>query len=60
MNWAGRTIPLAPDVTPLFFFLWGYVKDYAFRPKVGSVVQLRARINSAVASDIPDAEKHMA
>jgi hypothetical protein len=37
----------------LDFFSWGYVKDRVFRPKVGSVVELRARINSAVASVTP-------
>jgi hypothetical protein len=35
-----------------FFFLW-YVKDQVFRSKVGSVVELLARINSAVVSVEP-------
>jgi hypothetical protein len=37
----------------LDFIFWGYVKDQEFRPKVGSVVELRARINNAVASVTP-------
>jgi hypothetical protein len=32
---------------------WGYVKDQVFRPKVGSVVELCARISNAVASVTP-------
>jgi hypothetical protein len=34
-------------------FFWGYVEDQIFHPKVGSVVELGARINSAVASVTP-------
>jgi hypothetical protein len=56
-DWAGRPIPWpllrSPDITPLDFFFLGYVKDQVdqvFCPKFGSVVELRARINSAAAS----------
>jgi hypothetical protein len=56
MDWAGRTIPLAHSV-PLYnltgFFFWSYAKDQFFRPQVGSVVELRARINNEVASLTP-------
>jgi hypothetical protein len=34
----------------LNFFLWSYANDQVFRPKVFSVVELSARINSSVAS----------
>jgi hypothetical protein len=35
------------------FFFWGYEKDQGFRPKVGSVVELCAEINSTVACVTP-------
>jgi hypothetical protein len=41
------------DITKLDFFFWGFVKDTVFRPegpKDGSVLELREKINSAVAS----------
>jgi hypothetical protein len=37
MDWAGRTSHLAlmlPDITPLDIFIWGYVKDPKFLPKI--------------------------
>jgi hypothetical protein len=57
-RWIGRDGPIpcpprTPDITPLDFFFWGYVKDQVFRSKIGSVVELRARINNAVASVTP-------
>jgi hypothetical protein len=41
------------------FFLLGYLKDQVFRTKVSSLVEPRAIINSAFASDTQDAGKHM-
>jgi hypothetical protein len=57
-RWIGRDGPIpwpprSPDITPQDFFFWDYVKDQVFRTKVGSVVELRARINNAVASVTP-------
>jgi muramidase (phage lysozyme) len=54
MDWAGRTNPSAPSLlrynpTGIFYFL-SYVKDWAFRPRICSVVGRLARINNAVAS----------
>jgi hypothetical protein len=45
--------PPPPDIPPPDFFFWCHVKDQAFRPKVGGVVELRASINSEVASVTP-------
>ena len=38
-RWTGRDgpipwLPHLPDITPLDFFLWGYVKDIVYRTKV--------------------------
>jgi hypothetical protein len=38
----------------LDIFFRGYVKNQVFRPKDGSVIQLRARLNNAVASLTPE------
>jgi hypothetical protein len=45
--------PSSPDIAPVIFFFWGSVNDQVFLSKLGSVVELRARINNAVASLTP-------
>jgi hypothetical protein len=45
-DWAG------PLVGVVFLF-WGHIKDQVFRPKVASVVELRALISNTAASVIP-------
>jgi hypothetical protein len=53
MDFAGRTNFWAhsiPRYNSIGFFFWGYVKEKAFRPKFGSVIEVRTRINNAVAS----------
>jgi hypothetical protein len=57
-RWIGRDgsitwLPRSPDITPLDFFFWGYVKNQVFRSKIASAVELRARINNTVASGTP-------
>ncbi|PSN33481.1 hypothetical protein C0J52_27222, partial [Blattella germanica] len=34
----------SPDITPLDFFLWGYVKDRVFATTVRDIRDLRTRI----------------
>jgi hypothetical protein len=54
--WIGRAAPRAwpprsPDLTPMDFFLWGFVKDKVFVPPLpANVVELRTRITAATAS----------
>ncbi|GFT11903.1 uncharacterized protein NPIL_425361 [Nephila pilipes] len=48
-RWIGRRgiveyPPRSPDLTPLDFFLWGYLKDKVYAQKPATVVQLRATI----------------
>ncbi|GFQ65292.1 DUF4817 domain-containing protein [Trichonephila clavata] len=48
-RWIGRRgfveyPPRSPDLTPLDFFLWGYLKDKVYAQKHATVVQLRAAI----------------
>ena len=59
-RWIGRAAPIAwpprsPDLTPLDFFLWGFVKDQVFVPPLpANVVELRTRITAAVAKVTPE------
>ena len=50
-RWIGRAGPTAwpprsPDITPLDFFLWGYVKNKVFSTPVPDITNLKARITS--------------
>ena len=45
-RWIGRGGPIpwpprSPDITPLDFFLWGYVKDIAYRTNVRDISNLK-------------------
>ena len=59
-RWIGRAAPIAwpprsPDLIPLDFFLWGFVKDRVFVPPLpANVVELRTRITAAVAKVTPE------
>jgi hypothetical protein len=40
--------PRSPDLTPLDFFAWGFIKDVVYRRKVRDLADLRQRIIEAV------------
>ena len=40
--------PRSPDLTPLEFFAWGFIKDVVYRRKVRDLAFLRQRIIEAV------------
>jgi hypothetical protein len=40
--------PRSPDLTPLDFFLWGYVKTIVYRVKFNDLQHLKSRIRDAV------------
>ena len=42
--------PGSPDITPLDFFLWGYVNDIVYRTKVRDITDLKQRISNAIAT----------
>ncbi|GFS63633.1 uncharacterized protein TNCV_1961891 [Trichonephila clavipes] len=55
MHWIGRDGPIAwpprsPDLTPLEFFLWGYVKDNVYGIQVNSLEELKQNIQTAVST----------
>jgi len=58
-RWIGRDGPTAwpprlPDINPLHFFLWGYVKDKVFLTPVPDITNLKARIADAFATITKD------
>jgi len=46
--------PQSPDITPLDFFLWGYVKDKVFSTPIPEITNLKARITDAFATITED------
>jgi hypothetical protein len=59
-RWIGRAAPIAwpprsPDLTPLDFVLWGFVKDRVFVPPLpANVAELRIQITAAVVEVTPE------
>ena len=58
-RWIGRDGPTpwpprSPDITPLDFFLWWYVKDKIFATPVLDITNLKARITDAFATIAKD------
>jgi len=49
-----RWPPRSPDITPLDFFLRGYVKDKVFSTPVPDITDLKARITDAFATITED------
>ncbi|KFM58240.1 hypothetical protein X975_25180, partial [Stegodyphus mimosarum] len=53
-RWIGRGGPIpwpprSPDITPLDFFLRGFVKDNVYRRRVSNIDDLKARMTTAIA-----------
>jgi hypothetical protein len=46
--------PRSPDITPLDFFLWEYVKDKVFSTPVADISILKARMTDAFATITED------
>jgi len=46
--------PRSPDITPLDFSLWGYVKDKVFSAPVPDITNLKARITDVFATVTED------
>ncbi|KAJ4447807.1 hypothetical protein ANN_09815 [Periplaneta americana] len=58
-RWIGRGGPTAwpprsPDLTPLDFFFWGYIKDIVYKTVVADLEDLRRRIVAACATVTPE------
>jgi len=51
--WIGRGGPIpwsprSPDLSPLDFFLWGYIKNIVYAEKIRNIQHLQERITSAI------------
>ena len=51
--WIGRCGPIAwpprsPDLSPLDFFLWGYIKNIVYAEKIRNIQHLQERITSVI------------
>ena len=44
----------SPDITPLDFFLWGYVKTKVYKHEITNIDDLKTKITDAVASVRPE------
>ena len=40
--------PRSPDLSPLHFFLWGYIKNIVYAEKIRNIQQLQERITSDI------------
>ena len=52
-RWIGRDGPIpwpprSPDITPLDYFFWGFVKEKVFNTRVCGLDELKVRINDTV------------
>ncbi|GBM74191.1 hypothetical protein AVEN_104814-1 [Araneus ventricosus] len=62
-RWIGRDGPTpwpprSPDITPLDFFFWGYIKDRVFATPIADVEELKARIQAVVCTVTEDMLKN--
>ncbi|GBM72594.1 hypothetical protein AVEN_24050-1 [Araneus ventricosus] len=55
--WIGRGAvmawpPRSPDITPLDFYLWGYVKQHMYSERINDINHLKQRITDVIHSDV--------
>ncbi|GBN73420.1 hypothetical protein AVEN_127760-1 [Araneus ventricosus] len=58
-RWIGRDAvmawpPRSPDLTPLDFYLWGYVKQHVYSERINDINHLKQRITDVIHSVTPD------
>ncbi|GBO11045.1 hypothetical protein AVEN_10652-1 [Araneus ventricosus] len=59
LRWTGRDAvmawpPPSPDITPLDFYLWGYVKQHVYSELINDINHLKHRITDVIHSVTPD------
>jgi hypothetical protein len=47
-------LPRSPDLTPLDFYFWGYVKQTVYSVRIHNIQHSKQRIREAAASVTPD------
>ncbi|CAL1291506.1 unnamed protein product [Larinioides sclopetarius] len=58
-SWIGRDGPIpwparSPDLTPLDFFFWGYIKNIVHSERIADISHLKRRIIAAIETVTPD------
>ncbi|PNF28320.1 hypothetical protein B7P43_G03471 [Cryptotermes secundus] len=53
-RWIGRDGQMPWHITPLDFFLWGYVKSSVFRTSVNGLDELKTRIRNSISATPAD------
>jgi hypothetical protein len=58
-RWIGKNGPIAwplrsSDLTPIYFFLWGCVKNIVYHVQINDLQHLKARIRDAVGTVAPN------
>lgn len=51
--------PRSPDLNPLDFFLWAYLKEYVYRQPVATIEELEDRLREAIATVTPQMLENM-
>ncbi|GBO36763.1 hypothetical protein AVEN_112134-1 [Araneus ventricosus] len=46
--------PRSPDITPLDFYLWGYVKQHVYNERINGINHLKQRITDVIHSVTTD------
>ncbi|GBN33186.1 hypothetical protein AVEN_28468-1 [Araneus ventricosus] len=59
-RWIGRDAVMAwpprfPDITPLDFYLWDYVKQHVYSKRINDINHLKQRITDVIHSVTPEA-----
>ncbi|GBM22843.1 hypothetical protein AVEN_202122-1 [Araneus ventricosus] len=52
-HWIGRAGPIpwplkSPDITPMDFFLWRYIKNIVYQSPIGDTDELKSQITAAI------------
>ena len=50
IHWA----PRSPDLTPLDFFVWGYIRSKIYRSRISNIDELKTRITEVANSIAPE------
>ncbi|GBL90808.1 hypothetical protein AVEN_215545-1 [Araneus ventricosus] len=63
-RWIGRAAvmawpPRSPDITPLDFYLRGYVKQHVYSERINDINHLKQRITDVIHSVAPDVLTHV-
>ncbi|GBO08300.1 hypothetical protein AVEN_171614-1 [Araneus ventricosus] len=46
--------PLSPDITPLDFYVWGYVKQHVYSERINDINHFKQRITDVIHTVTPD------